>query len=107
MTISEQELESLRHDLAEMKARSDRLLASWQRSEADMANLRKRLESERQEMAKAATAVVISEFLPMIDDLERALNTVAEPLRGFTWVDGIWLTYRKFLAALEAYEVRP
>lgn len=40
-------------------------------------------------MGKAAAAVVISDFLPMINDLERALATVAEPLRGFTWVDGI------------------
>lgn len=40
-------------------------------------------------MAKAAASVVIAEFLPLVDDLERALATVAEPLKGFTWVDGI------------------
>lgn len=100
------ELKRLRQELEALRARADRLLANWQRSEADLANLRRRVESERGEMQQAALAGVVGSLLPIVDDLERALAAVAEPLRGFTWVDGIWLTFRKFLAVLEAFEVR-
>ena len=39
--------------------------------------------------------------LPLIDDLERALQNVDARLAGLTWVDGIRLIYRKFQALLE------
>ncbi|MBM3945876.1 MAG: nucleotide exchange factor GrpE [SAR202 cluster bacterium] len=104
---SEDGLKRLRQELEAFRVRADRLLANWQRSEADLANLRRRAESERSEMHLAAIAAVVGTLLPIVDDLERALGSVAEPLRTYTWVDGVWLTYRKFLAVLEAFEVRP
>jgi molecular chaperone GrpE len=101
------ELAQLRTEVETLRSRAERLLANWQRAEADIANLRRRVDAERADMQTAAVATVAGSLLPVLDDLERALSIVAEPLRDFTWVDGIWLTYRKFLAILEALEVLP
>ncbi|MSQ14141.1 MAG: nucleotide exchange factor GrpE [Dehalococcoidia bacterium] len=101
------ELAQLRTEVETLRSRSERLLANWQRAEADIVNLRRRVDAERADMQMAAVATVVGSLLPVLDDLERALNAVAEPLRDFTWVDGIWLTYRKFLVILEALDVLP
>jgi molecular chaperone GrpE (heat shock protein) len=79
-------------ELLEIRARADRLLANWQRAEADLANLRRRVDTERADLQSSAVAAIAFAILPIADDLERALSQVAEPLKGFTWVDGIWLT---------------
>ncbi len=42
------------------------------------------------------------ELLPVLDDLERALEHVPAKLSGAAWVDGVKLIYRKFSAVLEA-----
>ncbi|MSQ12347.1 MAG: nucleotide exchange factor GrpE [Dehalococcoidia bacterium] len=98
--------ETLQQEFRELKGRADRLLANWQRSEADLSNPRKRFEAEQKETQTVAVAAVVVSFLPVLDDLERALLQVAEPLKGFTWVDGLWLTYRKAPVILDALGVR-
>jgi molecular chaperone GrpE len=42
------------------------------------------------------------ELLPLLDDLERALEHVPAKLPGHSWVDGVRLIYRKFRATLES-----
>ena len=48
----------------------DRLL----RVSAEFENYRKRMERERREASERATAVVLEELLPVVDDFERALD---------------------------------
>ena len=44
------------------------------RKTAEFDNFRKRIERERQQFAESAAADVLEELLPLLDDLERALN---------------------------------
>jgi molecular chaperone GrpE len=60
-------LETLRR---EKDAVQDRLL----RTAAEFDNYRKRVERDRREQAEALTADALSDLLPIIDDLERALK---------------------------------
>jgi molecular chaperone GrpE len=60
-------LETLRR---EKDALQDRLL----RTAAEFDNYRKRVERDRREQAEALTADALSDLLPVIDDLERALK---------------------------------
>ena len=60
-------LETLR---SEKDALQDRLL----RTAAEFDNYRKRVERDRREQAEALTANALSDLLPIIDDLERALK---------------------------------
>ena len=63
----ESPLETLRR---EKDALQDRLL----RTAAEFDNYRKRVERDRRERAEALTADALSDLLPIIDDLERALK---------------------------------
>src|SRR6476469_3055445 len=64
---TESPLETLRR---EKDALQDRLL----RTAAEFDNYRKRVERDRRERAEALTADALSDLLPIIDDLERALK---------------------------------
>lgn len=97
-----EDIESLKAALAEERAKAERYLANWQRTQADFDNYKKRAEQERNETAKFSNAMLILNLLPVLDDLERAFNSVSAKLAGLTWVEGIRLIYRKLQAALEA-----
>ncbi len=95
------DVESLKALLEDERQKSQGFMASWQRAAADYRNYKRRVEEERSETARFASAALIINLLPMIDDLERALMNVDTHLAGLTWVDGIRLIHRKFQAVLE------
>jgi molecular chaperone GrpE len=92
---------SLEAQLVEEREKAQSYLASWQRSAADFQNYKRRVEQEREELGRLASAALIINLLPLIDDLERALQNVDGRLAGLTWVDGVRLIHRKFQALLE------
>ena len=96
-----QDIEGWRKRLAEEAEKAQSYLSSWQRAAADYQNLKRRMEQERSEVGRLANASLVMNLLPLIDDLERALRTVDANLAGLTWIDGVWLIYRKFQAILE------
>ncbi|HET6478043.1 MAG TPA: nucleotide exchange factor GrpE [Dehalococcoidales bacterium] len=97
-----EDLEKLKQALAEEKAKAEANLAGWQRAQADFMNFKRRSEQEREEYTHFANANLILEFLPVLDDLERALEHTPVKLARMAWVDGVNLIYRKFRATLEA-----
>jgi molecular chaperone GrpE len=92
-------IEDLRRDLAALQ---DRLL----RSAAEFDNYRKRIDRERRDLSEYAASDVLSELLPIIDNLDRALLTpgVAEddPVRK-----GVELIHKQMLDVLRKRGVRP
>lgn len=98
---AQESLEALRELLAKEKERAEANLASWQRSAADFQNYKRRVEQEREEIARLSNAAMIINLLPLMDDLERALDSVDTRLAGMTWLDGLRLIHRKFQALLE------
>ncbi len=99
-------IDALKAELEEEKKKAETYLANWQRAAADYQNLKKRVEKERDEYSRLAAAAMVINFLPILDDLERALQSIDVHLAGLTWVDGVRLIYRKFQAALEVAGVR-
>lgn len=96
-----EDLESLKKALEEAKEKAEKYLANWQRAEADFINYKRRSEQERAEMAGSANANLIADLLPVLDDLERALENASDDFDGPTWVEGVRLIYRKLKAVLE------
>ena len=60
-------------EMAKLTADLEELRQSMLRSQADFANYRKRIEKERSEDSKRATARVIEGLIPVIDGFEHAL----------------------------------
>lgn len=83
------------------KARADELFDRLQRSMADHSNYRKRMEAEREEMAKLASMMLVAELLPVLDNFERALDSIPRELEMFSWLHGIALIERHLRAILE------
>jgi molecular chaperone GrpE len=98
---AENDPERLRSLLKEEHEKAQSYMQNWQRAAADYQNFKRRVEEERGETARLANAALIINLLPLIDDLERALHNVDAHLAGLTWVDGIRLIHRKFLALLD------
>jgi molecular chaperone GrpE len=92
-------------EVAELRARVERLMANWQRAEADLANYRRRVEQERHELLKYGAAGLVLDLLGVVDDLERAFMTIPPALHTFTWIEGLHLIYRRLLAILQSHGV--
>jgi len=103
----EQGLEKLRQELEEARAKADEYLDGWQRSQAEFANYRKRQEAEWQQRVQTANATLIVKVLPLLDDLERAAQTIPPGLQELTWVEGVFLIKRKLEMVLESEGVKP
>ncbi len=87
--------------IAQAKEDAQKYLANWQRAEADFQNYKRRVEQERDESRRFASAALIINVLPILDDLERALGSLDARLAGLTWFEGIALIHRKILILLE------
>jgi molecular chaperone GrpE len=92
-------INELEKQLVEALAQAAEYKDGWQRSVADFQNYRRRVEAERNDIYQNAIGSVIKRYLPILDDLERALASRPADL---TWVDGIELIYRKLKSILEA-----
>lgn len=102
-TATEDDLVTLRQQLAEEREKAERYLGQWQRAAADLQNYKRRTEQERADAAKYAEFPLMLHLLPIADDLQRALDKVSVHLAGLTWVQGIELIYRKLQHTLEAH----
>jgi len=92
---------SAEEQLARAREDAQKYLGNWQRAEADFQNYKKRVEQERDENRRFASAALVMNILPILDDLERALMSVDAHLAGLTWLDGVRLIYRKLQLILE------
>jgi molecular chaperone GrpE len=96
-------MEELQKQLEEMQAQALEYKDGWQRAVAEFQNFKKRSEAERSESYQMAVGNIIKSYLPVLDDLERALASRPEKL---PWADGIDLIYRKLKSILEAEGVK-
>lgn len=98
---------TLKQLLEQERAKSAEYLDNWRRAAADLANYRKRAEKDATELSKVANSVLIARLLPVLDDFDRAFQTIPDNLRDLTWIDGIALIARKMGAIVEAEGLKP
>jgi len=89
-------------ELAVLRGQTAEYLDGWQRSRAEFANYKRRVEREQEEARARIAGEVLGHYLSVLDDLERALKD--RPLEGeaASWAEGIEMIYRKLRALLEA-----
>ena len=98
---------SLEESLAEEKEKAEGYLANWQRAQADFINYKRRIEQERREFNSYANTNLILSILPVLDDLERAIEAMSEEIASTEWGEGIRLVEQKFKTILQGQGVIP
>ena len=92
-------LAELENQLAEARSQAAEYKDGWQRSVAEFQNYRRRVEAEKAETYQTAVGSIIKRYLPVLDDMERAMQ--ARPAE-LAWADGVELICRKLQSILEA-----
>ena len=102
----EEEVEEIVEDINEedetekLKQEIEKLKNDYARAYADTENIRKRLTLEAEQASKYRIQSFAKEILPVIDNLERALNTeVKQEDKGF--YTGVKMTYDQLINALK------
>lgn len=97
-------VEEIESRLAEAERERENFRDLYMRARADHENFRKRVERERAEEAQRATATILMEILPALDNLDRAL---AQPAEAPGFRDGVALIRRQLGEALRKIGVEP
>ena len=103
----EEKLELVKAALETSEAKAAEYLDGWQRAKAEFTNYRKRQERERELARFETVGRVAKRYLPVVDDMERALKERPSEGEGAAWSEGVELIYRKMVTALEADGVKP
>jgi molecular chaperone GrpE len=93
------EVDALKKKLAEAESKSSEYKDSWLRSQAEFQNYRKRIERDNELTYISLKGDIIKKILPILDDLERALQNRSA---GDAWANGVELIARKFQNILES-----
>ena len=101
------ELEALREELDAARGQSEQYLDDLRRERAAFQNYKKRQQAEQTEMRQVAAAGVLTQILPILDDLERALGAIPEDEAEQPWAQGIHLIQRKLHTTLESVGLVP
>ena len=88
--------------LEELQKSNDQNLDLAQRAQAELANYRKRVDDERLAQQQYANSRLIIRLLPIVDELEMALEHSGDMEINASWLDGITLIHRKVIQMLEA-----
>jgi len=94
-------------ELDQLRAESAELLDTLQRSRAEFANYRRRVEQEREMARHRATEEIIRKLLPLADDFERALTSAPDAIAADAWFEGFRLVERKLWNLLSSEGVKP
>lgn len=90
---SNKEAEALR---AELEEQQQRLM----RAQADFDNFRRRTQKEKEELGKYASAKLITELLPVIDNFERAIASGEQGTDVSSYAKGVEMIFRQLEGVL-------
>ncbi len=101
----EKEIKELKAQLEQASKEREEYLDLARRVSADFDNYRKRIMQREEEMRKFAGENLIRNLLPIIDDLERALNHMHPASSLKELKKGVEMVYKKFHDFLKSYNV--
>ncbi|NLC67206.1 MAG: nucleotide exchange factor GrpE [Clostridiaceae bacterium] len=104
---TEIEIEGLRVQLQEARAKCDEYFNMLQRVAAEFDNYKKRTQREKETYRKEITCEIVASFIPVLDNLERALNAVVPGCDANSIREGIELVYSQFCEILGSLGVEP
>jgi molecular chaperone GrpE len=99
--------EALREAVAAKSREVERLQDRLLRLQAEFENFKKRMAREKTEYLKYAHEGLVLEFLPILDNLERAIASARAEAGSTPLLEGIEMIARLFRAVLEKAGVKP
>lgn len=96
------EIEPLPDPVEEIERDRDQFKALAQRAQADLVNYRRRVDDERQELQRNANASLLTKFLGVVDDFERAIDMLPGDASSAGWEEGLLLVKRNLESLLES-----
>ena len=99
---ADEQVTILRRDLDEAREQLGQTREQVQRTQADLANFRKRTEEDQVTLRQDANRRLIMNLLPVVDELELAINHLGDGDAGDSWVEGVKLIHRKAYGVLES-----
>jgi molecular chaperone GrpE len=91
----EAQLEQARSQADEHRAKAEAYLDLAQRAQADFLNYKRRTAQELEQKIREANASLLTQLLPVIDDVQRALTSVPAELAEHSWTQGVGLIGQK------------
>ncbi len=97
----EEQVLSLLKDLHSVQKDAGESKELAQRAQAELSNFRKRTEDDRITLQRQSNSRLLVKMLPVVDELELAVNHAEGKKPSKSWVEGVKLIQRKVAAMLE------
>lgn len=88
-------------EVEQLEKQLDELQDRYLRVQAELANIQKRNLKERQDAAKYRSQNLATELLPVIDNIERALEIEVEDEKAVNFKKGVEMVYNLMIEALK------
>ena len=98
--ISEETIDEVPETETIEKEKYDELYDKHLRLMAEYDNFKKRTQKEKEELGTFAVSATIEKLLPVIDNFERALDSVSEDEKN-TFSEGVEMVYRQMIEILD------
>jgi molecular chaperone GrpE len=98
-------IEQLESELEKERNQATDYMKRWQYAQAELANLRRRSQQEREETAKYAAMSLAGSLLEVLDNFERAEQSLPRGLQSLTWIGGVFLVRRQLDYVLQQHGV--
>jgi molecular chaperone GrpE len=102
----EERLRALEEELAAARGEARQNHEKWLRERADLENLKRRAARERDDLRKFANEQVLKDILPVVDNLERAVQHARGGGNGEPLVEGVAMVLKAFLDVLQRHGLR-
>jgi len=100
-------VEKLKVKLEEKTRESSEYLDKWIRLQAEFENYKKRIQREKTDQMKFGNEMLLKALLPVLDNLERAIEHGKSAKEPAPLLSGVEITQRQFFNALEKFGVKP
>ena len=102
----ENELDAVRRELQSKIEEVNKLNDKYLRSAAEFDNYKRRAQRDQSDGIRFANEKIFKDLLPIIDNLDRAIQCGSEQTINGGLLEGVELTYKQFLETLTKFGVR-
>jgi len=100
-------LEKMQAELAEKSREAAEYFDKWLRLRAEFENFKKRMQKEKAELMKFGNESLLRSMLPILDNLERAVDHGKSGQENTPLLEGVEITLKQFFNTLERFGVKP